>query len=461
MVERAPDLECWWSQLYPIDKVSRNRLVLDFADLAVQQVKNRRRGDGTDKTALGKQVNGFSVELAMREWARALFTVAGIRCMEHEAREPFGDRPEDLAGWARVVDVYGNICLPLAWYVLSYYPQLQATRPKDLPRAVGSMKDLARYSAPNALRDGLIAGFDNTVTPLFATEEHTMAFLADLADGHPPHVELHTRDVFLAFANELFAYADKIIRGDVRRLRGHPDAPDIAQLIRGWADDVRATSARFGSAIPTRDEAAARADRLMETVDRIIVDEAEQLKAIELAPDFNSANPSTTYKQLKLKQESNAAPRDSVRADLVAMISRGHDKTAVDAIKMFVKRRAWAVRRLQWQKVEHHSVDSMPDGHGTTGDGAATTFAETLVEFRTDTTFPGGFGHRLRSGGDSAEFTVALQIFSEPELDIVEYCEQNWSQLANTAIADNPDQLVEHVMEIVAWVARKKGYRAR
>ena len=108
MVEGAPDLDCWWSDLYPMDKVARNQLVLDFAGLAVLQVKNRKRGDGTDKTALGKQINGFSVDLAAREWARAVFTVAGVRCMDHEAKEPFGDRSEDLVGWARVVDVYGD-----------------------------------------------------------------------------------------------------------------------------------------------------------------------------------------------------------------------------------------------------------------------------------------------------------------------------------------------------------------
>lgn len=461
MVEGAPDLDCWWSDLYPMDKVARNQLVLDFAGLAVLQVKNRKRGDGTDKTALGKQINGFSVDLAAREWARAVFTVAGVRCMDHEAKEPFGDRSEDLVGWARVVDVYGDICLPLAWYVLSYYPQLQATRPKDLPREVGSMKDLARYNAPNSLRDGLVAGFDNTVTPLFDSQEHTRAFLADLADGDPPHVELHTRDIFLAFSNELFAYAEKIIRGDVRRLRGHSDAPDIAQTIKAWADDVRSTYVRSGPGIPTRDVAAARADELMQTVDRTIIEEAEQLRAIELDPDFNPAHPSQTYVQLKLKQECTAVPRDSVRADLLERISRGHDKTAVDAIKMFVKRRAWAVRRLQWQKAVGQSIDAVPGEPSATHEGPVATFAETLVEFRTDATFPGGFGRPRNNGTDTAEYAVALQIFTDPELDIVEFCEQNWSRYADTAVADSPDQLVEHVMEIVAWVARKKGYRAR
>ncbi|RUP27145.1 MAG: hypothetical protein EKK51_27950 [Mycolicibacterium sp.] len=460
MVERAPDPDPWWSELYPTYKVARNQLVFDFAALAVQQVKNRKRGDGTDKTALGKQVNGFSVELVVREWARALFTGAGIGCMNHEAKEPFGDQPEDLVGWARVVDVYANICLPLAWYVLSYYPQLQATRPKDLPREVGSMKDLARYNAPNSLRDGLVSGFDNAVTPLFDSQEHTTAFLDDLAAGEPPHVDLHKRDIFLAFSNELFAYAEKIIRGDVRRLRSHPDAPDIAQTIRAWADDVRSNYVRFSAAIPTRDEAAVIADELVQTIDRTITEESEQLKAIELDPDFNSANPSKTYVQLKLKQECNADPRDSVRADLVEMISRGYEKTAVDAIKMFVKRRAWAVRRLQWQKAANRSIDAMSEGLGAKVAGTVTTFAETLVEFRGDATFPGGFGRPRRNGGDTAEFTVALQIFSEPKLELVEYCELNWAQLADTAVADSPDQLVEHVIEIVEWVAHKKGYRA-
>lgn len=468
MAEPPIDLDCWWSKLYPADEVVREQLVISFAGLAVEQIKTRKRGDGADKTALGKQVNGLSVELVTREWAWDTFTPAGRRCMGADPKEPFGGDPEHLAGWSRVIDVYGNTCLPVAWYLMSYYPKLQATRPKDLPREIGSMKDAARYSAPNTLRYSLISGFDGTVTPLFDTEESTETFLAELAAGAPKHVELHIRDIYLAFANELIRQADRILAGEVRRLRGHPDAPEFAHLLKAWADDLRSGYARSGGAIPTREEAVARADELVGTVDRMIADERRQLNRIELDPEFSAASPSKTYLRLRRLLEFNADVRDSVRADLFEMIARGQDKTAVDAIKMFAKRRSWAIRRRQWQLSRKQSDEPTPAGGcgPQPGGGAGTPegppsigLAEALIKFRADSTFPGGFGHPMPDGGDTAEYTVALELFEHPELELTELCEVRWPQLAERAVADGPAQLERNVTDIVRWVAMKSGWR--
>lgn len=129
MTERPVDLDCWWSELYPAAKVSRQKLVGLFAEEALKQSGPRRRGDGLDKATLARQVNGFSVTLAECDWAKKEFTPAGLTCMTVQAAMEYGDSPEELSGWARVLDVCATICNPLAFYVLGYYARLQALRP--------------------------------------------------------------------------------------------------------------------------------------------------------------------------------------------------------------------------------------------------------------------------------------------------------------------------------------------
>lgn len=450
----------WWADLEPAVAISRPNLVKSFARLSLERF---RRGATKrlriDVESLTKQLNGFAVELVKKKWAKPAFTSDGVRVMQAPVKEELGN-PEDLQGWARVLDSLGRICDPLAHYVVSHYPPLYDLRPSGLPRNVMSgLKDSARYNSCTALRKGLLNGLGET-GPLFQSYERTAAFIAALADGSVPDADFHEREVILAYAAELESYA--------RRLAGDPwlvldkepeledsDVASIAATIAGAASTLRA---RYKDEVPTLDDSAALADNLMTLVDAHISAVARQVVEIESALIDQRGSSSRILDKLKMQSEHFTVAHTSTRDELVVLLSRGHTKTEHDALAMFLGRVGGAIRRgyaEKWRK----PVD-LPESAGTGPTGSLySRFAETVIAEREH--LPGGFGD-VRDGHNTGEFDAVVALFDNgvTELaEIGEFCAQQWPTYQATAVAGDSDVFMEHIVEIMRWTAIRSGLR--
>jgi hypothetical protein len=450
----------WWADLDPGTAITRPQLVKSFARLSLERFK---RAASTrlriDVEALTKQLNGFAVELVKKKWAKPAFTPDGIRVMEAEVKKEQGDA-EDLHGWARVLDSLGRTCDPLAHYVVSHYPPLYDLRPSGLPRNVMSgLKDCARYNACTALRKGLLNGLGGT-GPLFESRERTDAFIESLAAGSVPDADLHEREVILSFAAELDAYARRIADNPWRVLDKEPDLAqsDVSVMAATIADTASALRVPYTDAVPTLEESSALADSLMTLVDGHIRAVIKEIVAIESALIDQRGGSSRTLDKLKVQSECFDAARSSTRDELVVLLSRGHTKTENDAYAMFFARVGGCVRRHYAEKWRR-PVDPPPPPPPLPENSLYSKFKETLVAERAD--LPGGFGE-TRDGHNTGEFDAVVALFDSgvTELEeIEEFCAQRWPDYQATAVADEPDLFMEHVIEIMRWTAIRSGLK--
>ncbi|ABM16763.1 hypothetical protein [Mycolicibacterium vanbaalenii] len=450
--------ERWWADLQPSGPTNRPQLVKSFARLSLERFK---RGASTrlriDVEALTNQLNGFAVELVKKKWAKSSFTPDGVRVMQARVKEELGHQ-EDLLGWARVLDSLGRICDPLAHYVVSHYPPLYDLRPTGLPRNVMSgLKDSARYNACTALRKGLLVGL-GTTGPLFESRERVDSFIAALATESIPDAELHEREVILAFAGELEAYARRLAADPWHVLNREPDLvqTDVSVIAATIAETASCLRARYADEVPTLDECAALADTLMTLVDGHIRAVTKQIVAIESAVIDRRGSSSRTLDKLKAQSEHFGGARSSTRDELVVLLSRGHTKTEHDAYAMFFARVAGAERRRyaeKWRKPVE-----LPEAGGTSPqDSVYSRFEETVVAERAD--LPGGFGE-IRDGHNAGEFDAVVALFGNgvTELEeIEEFCAQQWPTYQETAVAEDIDVFMEHIVEIMRWTAIRSG----
>lgn len=451
----------WWADLEPDAATSRPQLVKSFARLSLERF---RRGATKrlriDVESLTKQLNGFAVELVKKKWAKPAFTSDGVRVMQAPVKEELG-HPEDLQGWARVLDSLGRICDPLAHYVVSHYPPLYDLRPSGLPRNVMSgLKDSARYNSCTALRKGLLNGLGET-GPLFESQERTAVFIAALADGSVPDADFHEREVILSFAAELEAYARRIAGDPWRVLNKEPDLvpSDVSTIAASIAETASYLRARYTDEVPTLDESEVLADTLMILVDEHIRTVSKQIVAIESAIIDQRGSSSRTLDKLKTESEHFDAARSSTRDELILLLGRGHTKTENDAYAMFIARVGGAVRRgyaEKWRKpIELPETTAAP----SLADSLYSKFKETVVAERAD--LPGGFGD-VRDGHNTGEFDAVVALFDNgvTELEeIEEFCAQRWPMYQATAVADDPDLFMEHIVELMRWTAIRSGLR--
>lgn len=460
MVDAAYDsLEVrWWADLEPAVAISRPNLVKSFARLSLERFKRRAsKRVRIDVEALTKQLNGFAVELVKMPWAKPSLTPDGVRVMKAKVKKELGAE-EDLRGWARVLDSLGRICDPLAHYVVSHYPPLYDLRPSGLPRNVMStLKDSARYNACTALRRGLLVGLGET-GPLFESHERTDAFIAALATASVPDADLHEREVILAYAAELDAYARRLAGDPWHVLNKEPDMEEshVSVIAATIADTASSLRARYTDEVPTLDESRALADGLMTLVNAHISTVARQIVEIESALIDQRGSSSRTLDKLKMQSEHFTAAHTSTRDELVVLLSRGHTKTEQDAYAMFLGRVGGAIRRGYAEKWRR-PVDLPEIAETGPADSLYSRFAKTLIAERDD--LSGGFGV-VRDGHNTGEFDAVVTLFGSgvTELEeIEEFCAQQWPTFQATAVAGDSDVFMEHVIEIMRWTAIRSG----
>lgn len=462
--ESVPQPGPWWVELYPSTQVSRTAIT----NLYARTSQSRSR---VELRSFTEQLNGFALGLAQREWGKALLTPDGIRCMTEDKK---GDRggADDLAGWARVLDIYGRFADPLARYVAGYYPRLHALRPRGFSAStMDALKDLARCNAPTALRTGMLNGFDGLTTPIFETESHTQAVIAAIAAGTAPDGDFHERYAKLAYANELRDYATKLADKPGTVLNREKDLTEtkvlaMAGIIAEYAAELRAKCA---DDLPSLEASAAAADELLVRVDEEIANSAREIIAMESAAlsQRAAAGPSLEFK--KIRSQYFAEARDSTRDELINLTSRGHLKTGRDALSMFLGRVNKAVER---NKGKLAGTDSLDAGHvepTTTGmqpqpevpsmSTLLGRLADALAEFRDE--IPAGFGDQ-RAGEDTAEFAITLHLLDHGIAEAKEvraYCGQEWSRYESSAIGGSSKALADNVINTMQWVAIRSGLK--